>query len=968
VEIKMKKFALSLSLIISIMMMVIQSHASDEELFTAVVPPDALIILDMSGSMNSNPAGNSASFPNRKIDIARNVIYDLLDDNDDGKNSNNDSAYINSSDENSLNVRLGYMRFRNVGADDNDDGDPFNGDIKIFKGETEMGASYSKIWGRVSASRETAGGCTPLGATLVEAKKYFKDYVNPNDLAITCRRKFIVFVTDGSDTVGCHGDCSEDASDMWKRRMLSVQRAKEAYEAGIQVFAVGFGETMPDHLKKTLNWVARYGGTDNLLEENLGDPKAYPIQDYIPKDKDGKDLEACLTTASAAEADPSSYALSGYAFLASNADQLSEALKAIFAYVKAQSFYFTAPAIPSVRLIDEEDNVVYMSSFFPNDSPFWKGNLKAYQLSPDGTLPLGGDGKPLPSNNLWKPGTDEGAGEILKGREPRSRTILTSAGGSIKNFDQANLTDNDLDLGPDTNNCNSECQELISYVRGTDVYNIRSVQDKDWKLGDMFHSNPVIVGSPSKFFEDQGFSGPDGFYEKNTNRTKVVIAGANDGMLHALNAETGNEEWALIPNPVLKTLKLMRTTHTYYVDASPKVADVWFDRNKDNKKTADEWRTVLVCGLRKGGKHYFALDITDTLNPKYLWEFPKAGDASTLTRLGQSWSEPAIGRVKMEQGGDLVEKWVAFIGGGYDPYDEKKGTEATMGNLFFVIDIMTGEIIKEFSGLFLMRHCFAAPPTAVDTNSDGYVDKVYVGDLAGQMWVFHVGFNGITKTSDSQWKGERLFMAPKEPLEKHNSYYQPAVAFDKFGNPWVYYGTGDRENPTDTVNPQERFYAVIDDGKEIYPRTEKDLKDVTNLNTFNPDHTKKGWYIKLEKRGNRLEKVLGKPIVFNKLLYFTTYFYNDKGDPCSVAGDSRLYIVEYLSGGGAFELDDYLQGIPSTRWQVIGEGVPSPPVISLSLQSQATITIVTTSGKMISRKAFSPSTNKEILYWREVVP
>jgi Tfp pilus tip-associated adhesin PilY1 len=236
------------------------------------------------------------------------------------------------------------------------------------------------------------------------------------------------------------------------------------------------------------------------------------------------------------------------------------------------------------------------------------------------------------------------------------------------------------------------------------------------------------------------------------------------------------------------------------------------------------------------------------------------------------------------------------------------------------------------------------------------------------MWVFHVAFDGTTQTSNSQWKGERLFMPPKEPLEKHNSYYQPAVAFDKYGTPWVYYGTGDRENPTDTKNPQERFYAVIDDGKETYPRTETNLKDVTNLNTFSPDNTKKGWFIKLEKSGNRLEKVLGKPIVFNKLLYFTTYFYNDKGDPCSVAGDSRLYIVEYLSGGGAFVLVDYLQGRPSTRWEVIGEGVPSTPVISLSLQGKAMITIVTTSGEMLSRKAFSADTNKELLYWREVVP
>ena len=72
----------------------------------------------------------------------------------------------------------------------------------------------------------------------------------------------------------------------------------------------------------------------------------------------------------------------------------------------------------------------------------------------------------------------------------------------------------------------------------------------------------------------------------------------------------------------------------------------------DQTKTKDQWKTILVCGLRKGGKTYFALDITDTLNPQYLWEFRT--DSSTLSQVGQSWSEPAIGRVKIELSGDLM--------------------------------------------------------------------------------------------------------------------------------------------------------------------------------------------------------------------------------------------------------------------------------------------------------------------------
>ena len=108
---------------------------------------------------------------------------------------------------------------------------------------------------------------------------------------------------------------------------------------------------------------------------------------------------------------------------------------------------------------------------------------------------------------------------------------------------------------------------------------------------------------------------------------------------------------------MLKNLKLSTAAHTYFVDSSPKVADVWFPSSPgDTTKSADEWKTVLICGLRKGGFTYSALDITDTLNPKYLWQFPKPTDSAALAKMGQSWPEPAIGRVKIELTKTLVER------------------------------------------------------------------------------------------------------------------------------------------------------------------------------------------------------------------------------------------------------------------------------------------------------------------------
>jgi type IV pilus assembly protein PilY1 len=568
------------------------------------------------------------------------------------------------------------------------------------------------------------------------------------------------------------------------------------------------------------------------------------------------------------------------------------------------------------------------------------------------------DGNPVTESLIWD------ASEALSRKSHDLRRIYTYVNGVLTNFEYDLLTNADLGVGTD-----AERLDVINHFRGgVDAYDVNRNGDRTelrgWKLGDIFHSNAVIVGTPSRFFIDQCFNrcpdGSNGFYQANKDRTKVIVVGANDGMLHAFNAETGVEEWAFVPNSLLKNLKNNALLHTYYVDSSPKVTDVWFysDSNPSGTtKARDEWKTVLISGLRKGGKHYFALDITDTLNPKYLWEFPKAADSATLAKLGQSWSEPAIGRIRIKVGVEIVpyERWVAFIGGGFDH------TNFT-GRAFFVIDIKTGDILTEFSGLSGMNYSMTAPPTAVDTNFDGYIDTVYIGDLSGQMWVFD-----ISSVNTADWTGKILFKPKGAPAAKGPLYYQPAVSLDNHRTPWVFFGTGDRENPMDT-NSSDKFYAVKDDRIGPYPRNEDNLKDVTTFTDITfavPGEPFKGWYIRLA----RSEKVLAKPAVFNNLLYFTTYTYPSE-DVCMRAGEASLYIVEYLSGGGAFTVDDYsdLGGEPSVRSEKIGEGIPSAPVISVNLRGRASVTIGTTKGEVITRGGFSPSTNKELLYWREVTP
>ena len=743
-------------------------------------------------------------------------------------------------------------------------------------------------------------GLTPTAGTFQTAINYFKGaagYTSP--IQGWCQKNFIIFVTDGlpdTDENGVPGTTGSLMPTVLAKidalRNITKTISGHSYNFDIQTYVLGVGSDIKNTVP--LDQMAVHGGT----------------------------------------------AVNGHSYYANDPQQLADALQNVITDIIARSYSFTSPTIPSVRIVDNE--TLYISSFIPNGTPFWPGSLKAYQLNPDGTLPVDSNGNPL-NSPLWTAST------------PSHRVIktYTSSAGFV-DFRRSHLTPADLGVAT-----TQQRDQIVSYVRKL-------------KLGDIFHSNSVIVGSPSASFEDTGFNGPGGFYENNRNRTKVIIVGANDGMLHAFDASTGVEQWAFIPNEVLTNLQSELAIHTYYVDSSPKVADAWFyntDTDTGTTKSPDQWTTVLICGLRKGGITYFALDITDTLNPKYLWQFPKPTDTATRAEVGQSWSEPAIGRVKIEKNGQLVERWVAFIGGGFDNIGNK-------GRTFFVIDIKTGEIIKEFPQLAGMTQPLAAPPATVDIDLDGYVDKVYIGDLGGQMWVFNVSFNEASQKSDSLWTGQRLFTAPIGSSEKHSIYYQPASAFDKKRIPWVYFGTGNRENPAGYMNPPERFYAIKDDGLGIYPRTEEDgqghgnVKDVTNNNTYvqvvDPD---KGWFIQLYKSGNSLEKVLAKPSVFNSLVYFTTYTFTKSDDLCSNTSSSNLYVVDCFSGGGAFSVDSLsdLSGTPSERSEQIGLGAPSAPVISVNLKSQATTIIGTTMGQVFSKGILSPI-SKPKLYWREVTP
>jgi type IV pilus assembly protein PilY1 len=173
-------------------------------------------------------------------------------------------------------------------------------------------------------------------------------------------------------------------------------------------------------------------------------------------------------------------------------------------------------------------------------------------------------------------------------------------------------------------------------------------------------------------------------------------------------------------------------------------------------------------------------------------------------------------------------------------------------------------------------------------------------------------------------------------LENQGSYHE-----------MLFFGTGDREHPK---NPtvMNRLYAVRD-RNAFSVLSENDLVDVTEdlLQDPNASEAEKdvvrsqlvtgnGWIIKLD--SNPGEKSLSPAVVFNKVVYFTTFAptaESANGDPCYVGeGTARIYMLRYNTGNAAFNLDlgNDMGGMVVSKGDrsiIIGTAIPSGVVVTL---------------------------------------
>src|SRR5690606_2258262 len=385
----------------------------------------------------------------------------------------------------------------------------------------------------------------------------------------------------------------------------------------------------------------------------------------------------------------------GLFFASNNAEELAEAITSAVTDIVQKSQSFTAATVPATRTADGGN--IYTSLFIPRDEPYWEGHLKLFQITSQGDI-LDANGN-CALMNPTPPGECKGgqvapsavpywdAGEEIPapgsrrlytslpgvGRVPFDTSLAVSALGD-PNDPSDDLTAGEIPLYPGSGatTVGELKNAIIQNVRGCEMgtgVGATACERRPWLLGDIFHSNPLVVGRPRSFINEASYRA---FAAAYAQRTNVIYAGSNAGFLHGFHAGewqakevppaydrgTGRELFGFMPWPARQRAKFLPrdsgARDYYYVDGSPSAADVWFYPSATATTKAangSEWRTVLTGGLRQGGRAYYALDVTDpsaASYPGYLWEFPaEDAPASLREAIGETWGQPIVTKVQV---------------------------------------------------------------------------------------------------------------------------------------------------------------------------------------------------------------------------------------------------------------------------------------------------------------------------------
>jgi type IV pilus assembly protein PilY1 len=758
------------------------------------------------------------------------------------------------------------------------------------------------------------------------------DYDSPMDFS--CQTTYVVYLTDGLPTKDTDADDEIESAEL------------KGADGKLQVCPAN----VPDY---DTDWpgdgactstLARYMSTTDLRPGVTGDQKV--ITYVIGFGDDVAQSKAFLDDFAIAGG-------SGHAYTQSDAAGLKSTLQEIISQVQeAADTTFVAPAV-SVNAFNRSQtlNELYVSVFAPSKNLHWAGNLKKYRIlkrdvygtdastaavdpqtgfftkgaqalntlgSPDGpAAKVGGTAANLED-------TAAEPRKLYTYLSAKATKDLTSAVNAVDTAN-SNITNDTLGAVDDDNRV-----EILNYARGQDLKDEDPASDFHHRMGDPMHARPAILihgGTEDK---------PEG----------TVFVPTNDGVLHAfdmahipeptdpatnLSPKKMVERWAFIPEEFLKRQTSLfddppTAVRTYGLDADVKVLK--FDVDQNGIINGED-KAYIFFGTGRGGKALYAVDVTSIDKPEFMW---KIDDQTTgFGNLGNTWSVPQLGRIKIGDGsGQNKQHFVLVFGGGYDTQNDLSPstfsyTTDTRGNSLYIVDAINGTLLwsagKSGTGYNFtnakMTHSFPANLTVMDTDQDLYLDRIYAADMDAKVWRFDIS-NG--KGADTLVAGGVLASLGNGALTTQNYenarrfYSAPDVASITQRGSLPYFniaiGSGYRGHPLNKKT-QDRFYGIRDykpyvqRAQDSYTDAaiikETDLVDVTDM-TKNVTDANKGWRFDLSEAGVwRGEKNLSESVTAAGVILFSTFtpLAADAANPCLSRALNRVYGVN-ASNGWAF--------------------------------------------------------------------
>ena len=660
-------------------------------------------------------------------------------------------------------------------------------------------------------------------------------------------------------------------------------------------------------------------------------------------------------------------------YQADDSQELVDAFQQILRSVKDVNATFVSPgvAVNQLNRLTHKDEL-YFALFKPSEGALWPGNLKKYKINGNDVLDKNGAPAVDTSTGFFSEYSHSYWSVLADGNDVReggaaskvslSRNVFTfDEVGSILQSDNRLHEDNSLidtnDLALTTLPDPTGLRELVlKWARGVDVRDDDgdgSNTDVRLQMGDPIHSQPVIVN----------YSESD----------SAVFVATNHGFLHSIDAQTGTENFAIIPQDLLGNL------YSFYQDTSTFNHIYGLDGDMVLRTYGD--KTYLYVGMRRGGNNYYVFDVTSKLDPKLV--FSIKGGEGEYTRLAQTWSRPTITKMRI---GTAV-KDVMIIGGGYDDSQDDKLVRSAdgAGNAIFIIDANTGaklyEIAPDNADLNIsdMQYSIAGRISTIDRDADGLADHLYAADLGGQVFRFDI-YNGAT--GSNLVKGGLLadFNGDTETSNRR-FYYGPDVTEVATGSEQYFavaIGSGFRAGPLNT-SVQDSFYMLKDEGvyiKDEYGRftlpstayTASDLYDATAHQLTANDtvvrevaqtsfRAKQGWRIDLQTGG---EKVLASPLILDYQIFFTTYLpASASASACAPpAGNARAYLVDLFTGNAVVDLNQDTLETSTDRFALLNQTGIAPdtkilienivkPVVCLGAECTSAVIEFDTNGNEI---------------------